>query len=204
MLNLSSRTYYPVFLNLKGYPCLVVGGGEVATAKIHWLITSAANVKIVAPHITNQIFLWHQREKVEWVPRTFQKEDLHSIFLVIAATNDRKLNRKIAFLAQQNQLLFNSVDDPKHSNFISPAIAQRGAVQVAVSTSGKSPALGKEIRDRILQEVLTPEIGELAKTLGRWRPRVQSQLPTYESRKNFWEKVLRKTLYPNTPQKVPQ
>jgi len=84
----------------------------------------------------------------------------------------------------------NAVDDLDHCNFIAPAVARQGVVQVAISTAGTSPALAKQIRDRVQHEVLTPETAALADHLGRWRPEVKQHIDTYERRQALWEGVL--------------
>ena len=93
-------------------------------------------------------------------------------------------------LANAQQRVANAVDDLDNCNFIAPAIARQGELQVAISTAGKSPALAKQIRDRIQAEILTEETSALADFLGSWRPEVKRWLPTYQRRQAFWEGVL--------------
>ena len=107
-----------------------------------------------------------------------------------AATDDRDLNARLYRLADRAGRVANAVDDLDHCNFIAPAIARTGVVQVAVSTAGASPALAKQIRDRVQRDVLTPETATLAAFLGSWRAEVKRRIDTYERRQALWEGVL--------------
>lgn len=188
------NAYYPIFLDLRERPCLVVGGGPIATGKVEGLIDAGARVTVVAPEVDVRISQWHAGGRCHWLARAFQPDDIGESFLVIAATADRALNAHIYTLADARHRLANAVDDTDHCNFIAPAIARAGAIQVAVSTSGHSPALAKQLRDEIANDVLTPERARLADFLGRWRAEVKDALPTYRQRMAFWEHVLASSL----------
>jgi siroheme synthase-like protein len=185
-----AHLFYPIYLDLRGRNCLVVGGGNVAVGKVRGLIEADARVTVVAPEVDPQISQWHAAGKLTWRAREFLPGDIDGQFLVIAATDDGELNASIYRLADRQLRVANAVDDLDNCNFIAPAIARAGAIQVAVSTSGKSPALAKRIRDGISREWLTPDAAALADFLGHWRPAVKDALPTYRQRKEFWEGVL--------------
>ena len=182
--------YYPVYLDLQNRRCLVVGGGPIAVGKVSGLIEAGARVTVVAPEVDARIAQWHVEGQCVWYAREFQPADIEPAWLVIAATNDRAVNAYVYRLADQQLRLANAVDDIEHCNFIAPAVARAGSIQVAVSTSGKSPALAKELRDEIERDLLTPERARLAEFLGEWRAQVKDALPTYQQRKQFWEHVL--------------
>ena len=182
--------YYPIFLDLRGRTCLVVGGGSIATGKVSGLLEAGARVTVIAPQVSPKVAQWHADGKLVWHVREFVVEDLDDQFMVIAATDNKALNAFVYQLANRQQRVANAVDDLDNCNFIAPAIAHSGAVQVAVSTAGKSPALAKQIRDHIQHDLLKPEIAGLADFLGQWRPEVKRQLPTYQIRQTFWEGVL--------------
>jgi len=182
--------FYPIYLDLHGRACLVVGGGPIATGKVRGLIEAGAIVTVVAPEVSDAIVDWADARGVAWQRREFVEDDLEGQFLVYAATDDRDLNARIYRLANQQNRVANAVDDLDHCNFIAPAIAREGVVQVAVSTAGTSPALAKQIRDRVQHEVLSPEVAGLAAFLGGWRPEVKRRIDTYERRQSLWEGVL--------------
>ncbi len=182
--------FYPIYLDLHGRPCLVVGGGPIATGKVRGLVAAGARVTVVAPEAGSDITEWGAAQTVTWHRRAFVPADLDGQFLVYAATDDREVNAHIYRLANEANRVANAVDDLDHCNFIAPAVARQGAVQVAVSTAGRSPALAKQIRDRVRDEVLSPETAALADFLGRWRPDVKCHIDTYERRQALWEGVL--------------
>ncbi len=182
--------YYPVFLDLQARDCLVIGGGKVATEKVHALLDAGAKVTVIAPEATERIQHWHQQGVLCWVPRRCQIEDMRGRFLVIAATDDPALHRQLYEWAHSQNQLFNAVDEPEHCNFITPAIASSGPVQIAVSTSGCSPLLAQQLRDQIREQILPQQIGLLAQFLGERRALVKKHMTGYEHRQRFWQKVL--------------
>ncbi len=186
--------YYPIYLDLRGRHVLIVGGGPIATGKAHGLIEAGAHVRVVAPEVSAAIQQWHAEGALLWHARAFDDADIDGQFMVIGATDDKALNARVYQLANAQQRVANAVDDLDNCNFIAPAIARRGALQVAVSTSGASPALAKQIRDRIEQELLTDEAAALADFLGSWRPAAKDALPTYQRRQALWEGVLESCL----------
>ena len=182
--------FYPIYLDLHGRPCLVVGGGPIATGKVRGLVEAGALVTVVAPAVSADVVAWHDSRELVWHQREFVAEDLDGQFLVYAATDDRDVNARIYRLADQANHVANAVDDLDHCNFIAPAVARQGVVQVAISTAGSSPALAKQIRDHVQHEVLTPEVATLAEYLGNWRPEVKRHIDTYQRRQDLWEGVL--------------
>ena len=182
--------FYPIYLDLHGRPCLVVGGGPIATGKVRGLVEAGALVTVVAPEVSADVAAWAASRVVTWQARAFADADLDGQFLVYAATDDRDVNARIYRLADQANRVANAVDDLDHCNFIAPAVARQGQLQVAISTAGTSPALAKQLRDRVQHEVLTPEAAELAEFLGSWRPEVKRRIDTYQRRQALWEGVL--------------
>jgi uroporphyrin-III C-methyltransferase/precorrin-2 dehydrogenase/sirohydrochlorin ferrochelatase len=182
--------FYPISLDLQGRKCLVVGGGPIATGKVSGLLEAGAQVTVVSPDAESDIVRWHTQGQLTWQQREFTATDIDEQFLVIAATDDKELNASVYQLADRRLRVANAVDDLNNCNFIAPAVAQKGALQVAVSTGGRSPALAKQIRDRVQRELLTERTVALADVLGRWRPEVKRHLATYQQRQAFWEGVL--------------
>ncbi len=182
--------FYPIYLDLRNRDCLVVGGGPIATGKVAGLMEAGACVTVVALEASDAIARWHAEGKITWHCRAFVPEDIAPAFLVIAATDDGQLNAQVYQMANARQRIANAVDDLDNCNFIAPAIARNGAIQAAVSTSGASPALAKQLRDTIQRNLLTDANARLAHLLGRWRPAVKQRIATYQSRQSFWEGVL--------------
>jgi siroheme synthase-like protein len=161
--------YYPVFLNLAGRKCVVIGGGSVAERKIERLLESGVDVKIVSPRLTPTLDAWVREGKLQHVARQYQAGDLDGCDLAFAATDDRVLNGVIDEHAQQQRIWLNAADDPDRCDFILPSVMQRGDLTVAVSTGGASPALARIIRED-LEGYLTedwPQLVEIASQVRR-------------------------------------
>ncbi len=141
--------FYPVFLNLTGRRCVVIGGGQIAEGKITKLIDSGANITVISPDATQGIRDAADRGAIELHERKYKNGDLQDSFLTIAATNDRVVNQEIFEEAEKLGVLLNAVDDPPHCSFIAPSIVKRGPVTLAISTGGASPALARKLRETL-------------------------------------------------------
>ncbi len=181
--------YYLACLDLRGRSCLVVGGGRVAAEKARGLLDCGADVTVVAPRIEPEL----RALSVRIVERPFTRADVVGCFLVIAATNDRLVNAEVSGAAAARSTPCNVADDPELCSFILPAVVRRDPIVVGVSTGGASPALAQHLRDSIA-ELVTERHAEAARSLRRLRPRVQTELPTYEERRDFFRGRLAKEL----------
>jgi len=148
--------YYPVFLDLRERNCVVVGGGRVAERKTLSLLEAGANVTVVAPSLTHKLQDLSASGKITHLAKTFENEDIAGAFLVIAATGLREVNAEVGRLCRKNQILVNVAAPPGESSFIVPSVVDRGALLIAISTSGESPALSKRIRLE-LEKLFGPE-----------------------------------------------
>ncbi len=157
--------YYPVFLNLQGKLCAVVGGGRVAERKVQGLLRAGAKVKVISPRLTKRLVKLKEQGKIIGHSRNFRPADLKNAYLAIAATNDHYVNEKVYKQAMIQKIPVNVVDDPKQSSFIVPSLVKRGDIILAISTSGRSPALARFLR-RKLEKDLGPEYSRLGKFLG--------------------------------------
>ena len=141
--------YYPVMVDLTGKEVLVVGGGSVAGRKVETLLEYGAVVNVVSRELSQDIKTYVDGGKVRYLGEEFSMVFLKDMFLVIAATDDMELNHRISQVAEEKGMLINAVDQPADCNFIVPSIIKKGDLIVAVSTSGKSPALAKKIRKEL-------------------------------------------------------
>lgn len=163
--------YFPVFLDLKGKPCVVVGGGGVGERKARNLLKAGAVVKIIGPELTPSLMRLREKKKIAHFSRPYRKGDLQGAFLAIAATDDRTTNERVFRHALEGRVLVNVVDDPAHSSFIVPSIVEKRDLLVAISTSGRSPALAKMLR-RKLEKEIGPEYDLLLRLLAAVRKKV--------------------------------
>jgi precorrin-2 dehydrogenase/sirohydrochlorin ferrochelatase len=168
-------TYYPIFLNLQGKRCLVVGGGEVATRKVQGLLEAGALVAVVSPTLTTALSALVHDGTIRHEARDFRDDDVSGCALVIGATDQPVVNHAVYEASQRHRAWVNIVDVPAACDFIAPAVVRRGALQIAISTSGHSPTLAKRIRQQ-LEEQYGPEYAELLDWLGEERARIRRQV----------------------------
>jgi precorrin-2 dehydrogenase/sirohydrochlorin ferrochelatase len=181
--------YFLACLDLRGRDCLVVGGGRVATEKVHGLLECEAAVTVVAPEIDAEL----RTAGVRLHARPFTSSDVVGRFLVVAATSDRRVNSAVSSAAERRHTLCNVADDPELCNFILPAVIRRGPIAVGVSTGGASPALAQRIRDDV-DKLLGPEHAELAERLAALRPWAKEALPSYEARRDYFRQLVAEAL----------
>jgi uroporphyrin-III C-methyltransferase/precorrin-2 dehydrogenase/sirohydrochlorin ferrochelatase len=181
--------YLPIFLNISDKNCLVVGGGSIAVRKIELLLKSDAKIQLVAKDLCSSMSTLQQLHGFESSVRGFEESDLDNVDLVIAATNDRRLNAGISSLAKAKHLPVNVVDDTNLCSFIMPSIVNRNPVQIAVSTGGASPVLARLLRSH-LESTIPAAYGELAKLVDSYRDQVKQAFPKVEERRIFWESIL--------------
>jgi precorrin-2 dehydrogenase/sirohydrochlorin ferrochelatase len=146
---LDTDRYYPAFLNLRGKNVVIVGGGRVAERKMLSLMNTGANITVISPEITRRILREKQGGKIRLIKRPFRKGDLINVFLVISATDSSAINKEVS---REAPGLVNVVDVPALCNFIVPSVIRRGALNIAISTSGISPAMSKTIRGEIQKQ----------------------------------------------------
>jgi uroporphyrin-III C-methyltransferase / precorrin-2 dehydrogenase / sirohydrochlorin ferrochelatase len=173
---------FPAFLKLQNRAVLVVGGGSIAASKIPSLLEAGANVTVVAPELNDQLVQQARKNEFTWLAKTFSLDDLDNKFLVIAATSLREVNAAVFEQAERRQILCNAVDDIDHCHFYYGAIVQRGDLQIAISTNGKSPALAQRLRQELEQQ-FGSEYAAWLDHLGVTREQLRAQSSDPESTK---------------------
>ncbi len=181
---------FPVTLTrLETKLCMVVGGGQVAERKVYALLAADARVRIVAPVITVRLQELAEERIVEWAQRRWEADDLQGCFLVIAATDDPKINHEVATEALERGCLVNVVDDPDYCNFLTPAVIQRGDLTIAISTGGQVPALSGYLRSRLENE-FGPEWESYLTLLSQMRDEIRERFPDLNARCRAWRRIL--------------
>lgn len=178
--------YFPFFFDLKGRPCLIVGGGEIAFRKVDLILRAGASIRIVAPEVGTKL-----RQRLEGHPHTielrpYQASDLDDVILVISATDDRKVNATVSHDARARNLPVNVVDQPDLCTFIFPAIVDRSPVVTAVSTGGDAPVLTRAVRE-MMEALLGEGYARLGKFLGDRRPAMKARYPDPDVRRRHTE-----------------
>lgn len=165
-----SASLYPLFLNLQGRTCIVIGGNDMAEAKVRELLNAKAVIRLIAPTVTEQISAWSREEKLCWEPRSYRNGDLHDAFLVVSVA-DTETNATVFEEVEAKHILCNAVDDIPHCNCYASAVVRRDPLQIAISTAGKSPALAQRLRKE-LEERYGPEYALWVQRLGELRSRL--------------------------------
>lgn len=182
--------HLPIFVSIRNKPCVVIGGGPVATRKVSSLIDSGADITVISPVITKEIQQQLASDHLKYHAREFTETDLAGAYLVFAATDNREVNRKIGELAQAQHQLVNIADDPDHCNFVLPSVLDRSPVVIAVSTGGASPVLARQLRMQ-LEAMIPSACGRLAGITEEYRKKVKGFFPKQSQRKQFWENALK-------------
>jgi siroheme synthase-like protein len=180
-------SYYPIFLNLKGRKCVVVGGGSVAERKTAMLLEHQASVTVISPSLSKGLQHLAKQGAIQTIIRNYQAGDLEEAFLVIAATDDLHINTDIADQRVKQGTLLNVVDNPEISDFIVPALVRRGDITIAISTAGRSPALARKIRAE-LEKSFGPEYAALVTLIDEVRSELKRSGVTVHG--DDWQKVL--------------
>ncbi|MBI5327508.1 MAG: bifunctional precorrin-2 dehydrogenase/sirohydrochlorin ferrochelatase [Deltaproteobacteria bacterium] len=144
--------YYPIFLDIKGKPCVVIGGGNVAERKVLSLLDAGANVLVISPKLTPALKRLAGKKTIGYRHKSYEQGDLKGFFLAYSATNDSGTNKSVFNEAKKRGVLLNVVDVPELCNFIVPSVVDRGDLLIVISTSGRSPAMAKKIRQQLEKE----------------------------------------------------
>jgi len=179
----------PIFLDVKDKPCLVVGGGGTALRKIVSLRRAGASVRVVSPQLDGHLSALAASGAIAHQGRAFEDHDLDGACLVIAATDDRAINQRVAQLAGERGTPVNVVDQPQDCSFIMPSVIDRSPVVIAVSTSTASPVLARLLRSR-LESMIPAGYGRLGELCGRYRDAVKARFEHHRDRRLFWDRVL--------------
>ena len=167
-------TLFPAFLKLENRLVIVIGGGSIAMQKIPSLLQAGARVRVISPKLHPHLAEYVRRREIDWHPKPFSPDDLEGAFLVIACTSIRELNASVFAEAERRIILCNSVDDIDHCHFYYGSVLQRGDLQIAISTNGKSPALAQRLRLELEQQ-FGPEYAAWLEWLGAAREVLRAQ-----------------------------
>ena len=181
--------YYPVYLDVRSRPCLVIGGGAVAERKTLTLLEAGADITIVSPALTEKLQELSLSGKITHRKKNFEEKDLSGEFLVIVATDSPYLNRFAALACKKRQILANVVVPPDESSFIVPSVIERGDLLIAVSTGGISPALAKKIRQEF-EAHYGQEYTLFLERLAKVRKRVLDEVPDERKRRAIFQAIV--------------
>lgn len=179
---------FPLFLDLRGRPVLVVGGGAVGTSKALALLAAGAAVTVVAPQASAELVAAAARGALRWAARRFVAADLDAVYLAVAATGDPAVNAEVAAAAAARCRFVNAVDDPANGSSYAASLIARGPVTLALSTAGRAPAVARLLRE--LLEELLPDGEELT----RWVAQAEALRPIWRREKRAMRERYRELL----------
>ena len=185
--------YYPVNLDIQNRKCLVVGGGSVGTRKVMTLLECGAVVTVVSSDVAEELLELAEKKMIELKRRPYESSDIDGMFLVIGATDNEELNWQINKDAEHQNKLCNIADRPEACNFILPSIVNRGNLVIAISTSGKSPAFAKKMRQDLEKE-FGEEYDEFLQLMGAIRKKALSEKHEPEAHKHLFEQLINRGL----------
>jgi precorrin-2 dehydrogenase / sirohydrochlorin ferrochelatase len=181
--------YYPIFLDVNDRSCLVVGGGSVGTRKARSLVECGARVTVVALSATAELERMAGDGVIRLEKRAYLPDDMKGVFLTFGATSDMTVNNQICRDAETHNILCNIADYPAGCNFILPSVVQRGDLQIAVSTSGRSPAFARALRKE-LEERYGKEYDDFLRLMGLIRERLLATAHEPEAHKPLFERLV--------------
>lgn len=182
--------YFPMFVNLKDQPCLVVGGGMVAYRKVKVLLDFEARVVVVGEDICDKIYeIVKKSNQLELQKKRFEDADCDNMFMVIAATDDKELNHHIAGICNSKGIMVNAVDQKEDCSFIFSSYIKEKNLIAAFSSGGNSPVLAQYLKSQE-KEILTPFLGELNEYMGKIRKRVIEKYDAEEKRKEIFKEIV--------------
>src|SRR3989338_5985525 len=185
--------YYPIFLDIKGNPCVVVGGGSVAERKVLSLLDSGAKVLVISPKLTPTLRKLVAKKAISYCAKSYEGGDLKGFFLAYSATNNSKVNKEVFKEAKKQGILLNVVDVPELCNFIVPSVVGRGDLLIAISTSGKSPAMAKKIRQQLEKE-FGREYAVFLDIMGKVRDKILTKSKESDKNKKIFESIVNSPL----------
>ena len=181
--------YYPVFLDVRERPCVVVGGGQVGERKAVALFDAGADLTVVSPELTPHLRELADKGKITHYPKSFAEQDLAGAYLVIAATNSASVNEAVARMCRKNGVLVNVATAPDEGTFIVPSVVERGDLLIAISTCGDSPALAGRVREE-LERTYGPEYAVFLEKMALLRRRLLQEVPNEEDRRKVFQALV--------------
>ena len=184
-----SHAYYPMFADLTGRRCVVVGGGLVAQRKVTTLLRYGAALTVVSPSVTRRLRAYAHGGRIRYLARKFRPGDLRGAWLIYAATDDEAINTLVHRAAEHHRIFANVVDQTPLCSFIAPSIFQRDPLTIAVSTAGASPTIAKRLR-RELAGTIGAGYVPMLRLLRSLRGVAKRRLPSYRDRKRYFDQLV--------------
>ncbi|MEE8522919.1 MAG: bifunctional precorrin-2 dehydrogenase/sirohydrochlorin ferrochelatase [Thermoanaerobaculia bacterium] len=181
--------YYPVYLDLRGRRCVVVGGGAVALEKVEGLLAAGAVVRVIAPRLAPELGRLADRGSIEHWPRTYQDGDLEGALIAFSERLGDVVHRALAAEADRLAVPLNVQDETAYCSFIAAALVRQGDLTIAISTSGKAPALAVRLKEA-MKARYGPHYARFLELSGRLRAPLKARHPDFETRRELWYRLV--------------
>lgn len=208
-----AKYYFPINIDLRQYPVLVVGGGRVAYRKVSSLLLFGGNITLVSPKLCPELEELHKQNAFKYIAREFLPEDVDNFKLIFCATDNKAVSELLHSLNLDNKFLLNVADVPEKCNFILPGIVHRGDAVISISTQGTAPFLVKKIKE-VLEYVFPKDYAEIVELAGYFREKVMEKKNVlseiqmnelFDFFLNFdWESVILETGFSGAREKINQ
>src|SRR3972149_7637970 len=182
--------FYPIYLDVKDKKCVIVGGGKVAYRKVCSLKEAGAEVVVVSPETCPEIA---DKKDIALIKKDYDENILDGALLVIAATDNEAVNKKVSLDARKRNIIVNVVDHPELCSFIVPSTINRGDLCISISTGGASPAVAKSIREK-LEDVFGSEYEEYLNLLTKMRSIAMSDIKNSAKRRKVLQRMAEKDI----------
>ena len=193
-------TFYPILINLQRFPCLVIGGGNVALRKVESLLSYNVKITVLSPKICKPLKALIKKNKLNLINKPYSKEYLKKYKIIFSATNKREINEQVFNDCKAENKLLNVVDVPELCDFILPAVVRRGDLTISVSSQGRAPFFAKEMKNKI-DHIFPSYYEDIIELAGNFRNYILSNKnfdSTQKKEKAFtkfftidWKKVLK-------------
>ncbi len=182
--------YFPLFVDMEGKRCLIVGGGSVAYHKVLVLKDYGPVIYVTAPKVNPELrqLMEEEGEKLFWLNRDFEESDLDQADFVVAGTSDELLNGRISLLCREKKIPVNVVDDQEKCSFIFPALIRDGDITVGISTAGSAPSIAQYLKKK-LKEAIPAGLGALTRQLGSYRSLVKEEVDSSSLRMSIFKEM---------------
>lgn len=185
---------FPLFVDMKGRKCVVVGGGRIAARKIETLILFNAEIAVISPEITDKLLELKKTGSLTHLEKVYSEGDLEGAFLVIAATTDREVNERIAEEAAVKNIFVNVADNPERCTFIFPSVVKKSELVIGITTSGSYPAMSRSIREKI-ERLLADLDEDVMKLLRECRQRASAEIRNEDARTELLGRILEEAVF---------
>ena len=181
--------HLPIFLSVRGKRALVLGDGVMAARKADWLLRAGADLTVVTPTLGDELLRLRDMYSFKHQPQALQQEDLGGCVLAYGCAEEDALNQTLHAFAKQQGVPVNVADRPENCDFIMPSIVDRTPITIAISSSGTSPLLARQLKARF-ESTIPATYGQLAQFAGSYRQRIKSEIPDLTRRRRFWEDMI--------------